>query len=126
MKPPTNQAISDTLRRITVSQLPDDHPRQLARQAVMEFRSNAQRESSVPPAECRCAAGATPTFLCDHRPVRQWQSDATREGLPIANVHDDKGAPVLMRDEVVRTSIPNHAEPPVKTRRGWWRRLFGR
>lgn len=87
---PTNHAIADTLRRLALSELPDDHPRQLARQAVMEFRSNAQRE-----------------------------------GLPIANVHDDKGAPVLMRDEVVRASIPNHAEPAVKTRRGWWRRLFG-
>lgn len=88
---PSKQVVADALRRLTLSELPDDHPRKLARDAIMEFRSNAQRE-----------------------------------GLPIANVHDDKGAPVLMRDEVVRSSIPNHAEPAVKTRQGWWRRLFGR
>lgn len=91
MNLPTNQAISDTLRRITVSQLPDDHPRRIARDAITEFRSNAQREQ-----------------------------------LATTNIHDVHGAPVLMRDEVVRASVPNHAEPAVKTRRGWWRRLFGR
>lgn len=91
MKPPTNQAVSDTLRRITVSQLPDDHPRVLAREAVAQFRS-----------------------------------DAERGRLATTNLHDVHGAPLLDRDGVVRASVPNHAEPAVKTRRGWWRRLFGR
>lgn len=84
MKSPTNQAISDTLRRITVSQLPEDHPRQLAREAVARFRSNAELE-----------------------------------GLPVVNERDVHGAPLLDRDGVVRASVPNHAEPTVKTRRGF-------
>lgn len=86
---PSNHAVADTLRRLTLNELPDDHPRQLARQAVMEFRSNAQRNQ-----------------------------------LATTNIHDVHGAPVLMRDEVVRRSLP--PEPAVKTRRGWWRRLLGR
>lgn len=86
---PTNRAIADALRRLALSELLDDHPRKLARDAIMEFRSNAQRE-----------------------------------GLPIANVHDDKGAPVLMRDDVIRASLP--PEPAVETRRGWLARLFRR
>lgn len=57
MKPPTNQATSDTLRRITVSQLPDDHPRRLAREAVMGFRSNAQRQG-LPTTNLRDVHGA--------------------------------------------------------------------
>ena len=83
---PTNRAISDTLRRITVSQLPDDHPRRLAQDALTRFRSNAQRE-----------------------------------GLATVNIHDGKDAPVLMRDDVIRASLP--PEPAVKTRRGWWSKL---
>lgn len=57
------------------------------------------------------------------RKVKEWRSNAERERLPVSNPHDDKGAPVLMRDDVVRASVPNHAEPAVKTQRGWWRRL---
>lgn len=30
--------------------------------------------------------------------------------LPTTNVHDDKGAPVLDRDAVLRKSYPNHAD----------------
>lgn len=41
---PSNRAIADTLRRLALSELPDDHPRKLAPEAVMEFRSNAQRD----------------------------------------------------------------------------------
>lgn len=29
--------------------------------------------------------------------------------LPTTNIHDDKGAPVLDRDAVLRKSYPNHA-----------------
>lgn len=88
MKPPTSQAISDTLRRITVSQLPDDHPRRLAAEAVAQFRSDAERGQ-----------------------------------LATTNIRDVHGAPLLDRDGVVRASVPNRAEPVVKTRRGWWSKL---
>lgn len=30
--------------------------------------------------------------------------------LPVTNIHDDKGAPVLDRDAVLRKSYPNHAD----------------
>lgn len=36
-----------------------------------------------------------------------WQSDAEREGLPVSNQHDTKGAPVLDRDRVLRWN-PTH------------------
>lgn len=38
----------------------------------------------------------------------KWVSDAEREGLPLTNVHDTRGAPVLDRDEVLRRSYPNY------------------
>lgn len=41
---PSNHAVADTLRRLALSELPDTHPRKLAREAVIQFRSNAQRE----------------------------------------------------------------------------------
>ena len=58
--------------------------------------------------------------------VKEWRSNAEREGWPVSNAHDVHGAPLLDRDGVVRASVPNHAEPEVKTQRGWWGRLFGR
>lgn len=36
-----------------------------------------------------------------------WQSDAERKGLPLVNEHDDKGAPLLDRDKVLKRSLPN-------------------
>lgn len=39
--------------------------------------------------------------------VNEWQSDAEREGLPITNVHDERGAPVLRTDDVLRWE-PGH------------------
>lgn len=36
-----------------------------------------------------------------------WQSDAEREGLPVSNQHDTKGAPVLDRDRVLEWN-PTH------------------
>ena len=39
--------------------------------------------------------------------VAEWRSNAEREGLPVTNVHDDKGAPVLTRDEVLKWE-PTH------------------
>lgn len=41
--------------------------------------------------------------------VDEWQSDAERLRLPRTNLHDDKGAPVLDRDAVLRASYPNYA-----------------
>lgn len=43
------------------------------------------------------------------RKVREFRSDAEQRQLPTTNVHDDKGAPVLNRDEVLRRSYPDHA-----------------
>lgn len=43
------------------------------------------------------------------RRVKEFRSDAEQRQLPTTNVHDDKGAPVLDRDEVLRRSYPNHA-----------------
>lgn len=43
------------------------------------------------------------------RKVREWRSDAEAERLPTTNIHDDKGAPLLDRDAVLRKSYPNHA-----------------
>lgn len=37
----------------------------------------------------------------------EWQSDAERLRLPRTNLHDDKGAPVLDRDAVLRRSLPD-------------------
>ena len=37
----------------------------------------------------------------------RWYSDAERLGLPVVNEHDDKGAPVLDRDKVLRQSLPD-------------------
>lgn len=54
---PTKQAVADTLRRLALSELPDTHPRKLAREAVMEFRSNAQREG-LPVVNSRDVHGA--------------------------------------------------------------------
>lgn len=44
------------------------------------------------------------------RLVAEWRSDSEREKLPISNTHDDKGAPVLNVNEVLRRSQPNHAK----------------
>lgn len=88
---PTNHDITAALKAIEATELPDDHPRAIARQRVNEWRSNAERE-----------------------------------GWPVSNAHDVHGAPLLDRDGVVRASVPNHAEPEVKTRRWWWSKLFRR
>lgn len=37
----------------------------------------------------------------------RWLSDAEREGLPLSNQHDTKGAPVLDRDAVLKWN-PTH------------------
>ena len=42
--------------------------------------------------------------------VAEWRSNAEREQLPVSNVHDDKGAPLLDVDEVLRRSDPNHVK----------------
>lgn len=41
---PTNHDITAALKAIETTELPDDHPRVLARQRVNEWRSNAERE----------------------------------------------------------------------------------
>lgn len=41
--------------------------------------------------------------------VDEWMSDAAKQGLPVVNVHDTRGAKVLDTDAVVRGSYPNHA-----------------
>lgn len=69
---PTTADISRTLREIERSELPDYHPRDLARQRV-----------------------------------REWKSNAEREGLPIVNTTTGSGAPLLDRDEVLRWD-PKH------------------
>lgn len=40
--------------------------------------------------------------------IKEWRSNADKGHLPLTNVHDDKGAPVLDRDSVLRNSYPNH------------------
>lgn len=42
------------------------------------------------------------------RLVAEWCSNAQRESLPVSNQHDDKNAPVLDVDEVLRRSQPDH------------------
>lgn len=39
--------------------------------------------------------------------VNEWRSNAEREGLPITNMHDDKGAPVLDVDSTLKWE-PKH------------------
>lgn len=39
--------------------------------------------------------------------VDEWQSDAEKRGLPVVNKHDNKGAPLLDRDAVLRRSLPD-------------------
>ena len=39
-----------------------------------------------------------------------WQSDAEREGLPLATTTSGTGAKLLDVDEVLRRTIPNHAK----------------
>lgn len=41
--------------------------------------------------------------------VDEWMSDAARQGLPVVNVHDTRGAKVLNTDDIIRGSYPNHA-----------------
>ena len=43
------------------------------------------------------------------RKVKEWRSDAEREGLPTTNLTTGSGAPLLNRDEVLRRSYPDHA-----------------
>lgn len=44
--------------------------------------------------------------------IEQFRLDREKgeKPLPTTNVHDDKGAPVLDRDAVLRRSYPNHAQ----------------
>lgn len=39
--------------------------------------------------------------------IAKWKSDAEQRQLPVVNLHDDKGAPLLDRDEVLRRSYPD-------------------
>lgn len=41
------------------------------------------------------------------RKVKEWRSDAEQRQLPVVNLHDDKGAPPLDRDAVLRRSYPD-------------------
>lgn len=43
MKPTPNE-VNEALRGIEFADLPDSHPRKLAREAIARWRSNAQRE----------------------------------------------------------------------------------
>jgi hypothetical protein len=38
--------------------------------------------------------------------VKRWRSDAEKQGLPVANTHDVKGAPVLDVNAVIKRSLP--------------------
>lgn len=42
--------------------------------------------------------------------IKQWRSNAQRESLPVSNQHDDKNAPVLDVDEILRRSQPDHVK----------------
>lgn len=44
MNSPTNYDITAALKAIEAAELPEDHPRVIARQRVNEWRSNAERE----------------------------------------------------------------------------------
>lgn len=88
MKPTTNE-INDALRDIERAERPANHPRTLAREAIAQWRSNAQRE-----------------------------------GLPVTNLRDKKGAELLDVDRVVRGSYPTYST--VMTKRSIWSKLFGR
>lgn len=57
------------------------------------------------------------------RLVNEWRSDADRENLPVSNRHDDKGAPVLDVDHVIRRTQPEHAARLTTQRRSLWSRL---
>lgn len=43
------------------------------------------------------------------RKVKEWRSNAEKEGLPLVNTTTGSGAPLLDRDAVLRKSYPNHA-----------------
>lgn len=73
MNPPSTDDINRTLREIERTELPDNHPRRLAQEAIA-----------------------------------RWKSNAEREGLPVVNRRDDKGAEPLDVDGVLRRSEPNH------------------
>ena len=88
MKPTTNE-VNDALRDIERTERPADHPRTLAREAVTQWRSNAQRE-----------------------------------GLPVTNLRDGKGAELLDVDRVVRGSYPTYSTST--TKRSICSRLFRR
>lgn len=40
--------------------------------------------------------------------VAEWRSNAQKENLPLSNEHDDKGAPLLPVDEVLKRSEEDH------------------
>lgn len=42
---PTTADVNTALREIESTELPDDHPRRLAQQAIAKWRSDAERES---------------------------------------------------------------------------------
>lgn len=49
-----------------------------------------------------------PRTIARHK-VSEWRSNAETEQLPVVNVHDDKGAPVLNTDDILTRSYPNQA-----------------
>lgn len=55
--------------------------------------------------------------------IAEWRSNAQREGLPVTNSRDGKGAELLDVDRVVRGSYPTYQ---ASERRSWWARLRGR
>jgi hypothetical protein len=55
--------------------------------------------------------------------VAEWRSNAQREGLPVTNVRDGKGAELLDVDQVVRGSYPTYE---ASEKRSIWTRLFRR
>lgn len=55
--------------------------------------------------------------------IAQWRSNAQREGLPVTNLRDKKGAELLDVDRVVRGSYPTYE---ASERRSWWSKLLRR
>lgn len=85
---PTPNNINQVLAQIESAERPASHPRTLAREAIAQWRSNAQRE-----------------------------------GLPVTNLRDEKGAELLDVDRVVRGSYPTYR---ASERCSWWSKLFRR
>lgn len=67
--PPTAADINRTLSEIERSELPEDHPRNLARAAVEKWKSNAER-GGLPTVNTTTGSGAP---LLDRDKVLKWE-----------------------------------------------------